>query len=528
MMFSISLTELLERARARFGVEVEVLDASLASVYPAGATSLAQGIEQSAVVRASLSDAIRVGRPCDIEALGASYRVYPLRPSHHQGRQPSLVVVRRASATVPIADLEPWSEFARAVVESDLASGVRLGEEQERSRRLAGVLRFVEHLADVDEEAEILQSLTQAFAVWFDVDARIYRRVSAGHFELCAWLPGVEPDAASRRLDVLEPVSDIGTDGLMPTVGASNPRDRHDLLAAVEGEWAVSFAGNVSPEALTTTRMVLRLAGQRLGAVVAARREQLRQRFESLVASSSAAELIAIRLVRELVTVCGAAGGTLTLLKAGKTRRIAAVSATQERQFPTLPDLTQVRRIPFMPGGEAVLEVHYAASGEAPPSAAAALDACGTVLRVWLAGAFRAFDQVHWPLEGAAVPPFVTRIHEELERARRFDLSLSLILIQISAPATDVAVLQRLLRHELRGSDLLGEMDGQQVAALLTHTNQEGLENVVRRIRDRLIDTVAALDLSGLRLGQAVLSPECRSAEALLSLAADRSELIIH
>lgn len=524
MMFSISLTELLERARVRFGVEVEVLDSTLTSVYPSGATLLVQSIEQSAAVRASLSDAIRVGRPCDIEALGASYRVYPLRPGHHQGRQPSLVVIRRGQAAGS-ADLEPWSEFARAVVESDLASGVRLGEEQERSRRLAGALRFVEHLADVEDETEILQSIVQAFAVWFDVDARIYERTS-GHFELRAWLPGVEPDAASRQLRVLDHGSDALADGLVTTVDAKDPRDRHDLLT-VEGDWAVSFVGNVSADALTTTRLVLRLAGQRLTVIRAAQREQFRQRFEALIESSSAAELVAIRIVRELVTTCGAAGGTLTLVKGGRSRRVAAVSATNDRQL-TASESTQVRHFTFMPGGEAVLEVHFAAAQDATPAAAAALDACVTVLRVWLAGAFRAFDQANWPLEAAAVPPFVNRIHEELERARRFDLSLSLILIQISAPATDVAVLRRLLRHELRGSDLLGEMDGQQVAALLTHTDQQGLENVVRRLRDRLIDTVAAMNLSGLRLGQAVLSPECRSAEALLSLAADRSELIVH
>ena len=107
------------------------------------------------------------------------------------------------------------------------------------------------------------------------------------------------------------------------------------------------------------------------------------------------------------------------------------------------------------------------------------------------------------------MPPFLTRIQEELERARRFDLCLSLILIDVRAPSEAMAQLQDALRRELRGSDVTGAMGGTQVAALLTHTDAVGLDNVVRRMKQRLADTAERLNVSDFKLGQAAFSPKC-------------------
>ena len=62
-------------------------------------------------------------------------------------------------------------------------------------------------------------------------------------------------------------------------------------------------------------------------------------------------------------------------------------------------------------------------------------------------------------------------------------------------------------------------MGGTQVAALLTHTDALGLDNVVRRVKQRLADAAERLNMSDLKLGQAAFSPEVRTADALLELA---------
>ena len=104
---------------------------------------------------------------------------------------------------------------------------------------------------------------------------------------------------------------------------------------------------------------------------------------------------------------------------------------------------------------------------------------------------------------------------------------MSLILIHVHAPSDTVALLQEALRGELRGFDVTGTMGGTQVAALLTHTDALGLDNVVRRLRHRLADTAGRLNVSDLRLGQAAFSPEVRTADALLDFALRQAEPVI-
>ena len=147
------------------------------------------------------------------------------------------------------ADATPWSEFARAAIEANLSAGDTLREQRQQSRRLLAILRFLRYLIESANEAELMQALVQAAAVWFDVDARVYRRDLSGDFVLQNWLPGVEPDQASRRLDVQV----IGVDREVKRLAPS-----HELggLASLGGETlVVPLAG------LSRTDLVMTLSG---------------------------------------------------------------------------------------------------------------------------------------------------------------------------------------------------------------------------------------------------------------------------
>ena len=128
---------------------------------------------------------------------------------------------------------------------------------------------------------------------------------------------------------------------------------------------------------------------------------------------------------------------------------------------------------------------------------------------------------------GSAVSEFVLRIEQELERARRFDLRLSLVLVQLpQAPGVQQAasLMRDALRQELRGSDVLGTMSGDRLAALLTHTDGPGSHHVVGRLRHRLSEAARRLELAGVTVGQAAFSPECCTSDALLSRAASEAQ----
>jgi len=541
-MVSPTLSQLLERARVRFGLEVEIFDARLNNLYPDGETDLSRIIQGSPAVRRTLLDAIAGGRPQRLEDAGGHYRVYPLRRSPKRRQAAGLLAIRRHPDVSQALDAEPWSDLARAIIEADLAAVDALGEERQRSRRLVGALRFLEFITATTDESVLTQALVQAAAVWYDVDARISRRNLKGEFVLHTWLPGVQLDAGSSPLDshVLGNETDLrrlSSAGDLGEAGNGHEVMLVPLTLAPGAEWVMTLIGSVPPDADAVLRLIGRVAGAQFSALAAHRREQARVQFEALlIQTTKAPELVAVRIVQDLAQAVKASSGSLTLTRSGLTRRIAAIGPSlEEAAALTARDrmLAPDRLVFVLPlGGDdrAVLELRTITGNEFSPDAAIVAQACVTVLEPWLAGILSSFDASAAVLDSAAsgAPGFSARIQEELDRAKRFDLRLSLILIEVVSPSSMVvAELQAALRRELRGSDVLGVMSGRQVAALLTHTDALGLDNVVRRLRQRLAGEAERLNLSDLRLGQAAFSSDCQTADALLSQATRRAEPVI-
>jgi hypothetical protein len=69
-------------------------------------------------------------------------------------------------------------------------------------------------------------------------------------------------------------------------------------------------------------------------------------------------------------------------------------------------------------------------------------------------------------------------------------------------------------------------MNGDRLAALLTHTDGTGSDKVVGRLRRKLGEAAGRFSMAGVRVGHAAFSPECRTAEALLAQAAQDAQPI--
>jgi GGDEF domain-containing protein len=163
--------------------------------------------------------------------------------------------------------------------------------------------------------------------------------------------------------------------------------------------------------------------------------------------------------------------------------------------------------------------------------AAELLEQAASVLQPWLSGASLASRNVAGAVSAEELRAFGARMEEELARARRFNLRLSLLLVDLGQDASDegpiVARLQNEIRRELRGSDVLGRMRPHQLAALLIETDAEGTGAVAHRLKRRLLDAAESLNLSTITIGHAALSPTCHTADALVGHARRHAEPVI-
>lgn len=94
-------------------------------------------------------------------------------------------------------------------------------------------------------------------------------------------------------------------------------------------------------------------------------------------------------------------------------------------------------------------------------------------------------------------PTLDRRVQEELERARRYSLSFSLVLLDVGAPADgagaepgagerDRAEIGSRLRRELRLPDFVSGYGGGEFAIVLPETGADGARRSVARLRERL------------------------------------------
>ncbi|HUR49069.1 MAG TPA: hypothetical protein VMY88_06010, partial [Acidimicrobiales bacterium] len=116
---------------------------------------------------------------------------------------------------------------------------------------------------------------------------------------------------------------------------------------------------------------------------------------------------------------------------------------------------------------------------------------------------------------------FERRIQEEVERARRFDLSLCLLIVdgddQPSAAAWPVyEPLAIALKSELRASDLFGRLHNGPLAVVLVHSGEEGARAVITRLKARVAKLTPHLSAC-VQVGGAVFTPECASADDLIA-----------
>jgi hypothetical protein len=355
-------------------------------------------------------------------------------------------------------------------------------------------------------------------------------------------LPGARVEEAARRLSAhsFAGGADALRIGPIPEWGQSAGESEVVLVPlSADGDpnWILALIGAFPLDAESLFAPLGRVVGVQLETIRARRRDRTREHFEALVEQGgSVRELLAVRLVRELADMTQADYASLVLSADGQQRRLVSVGTSGEAPSSVADAQGPWQFAPalfscFLPlgnGTSATLQISRLPGERFAPDAELVTRVGARVLQCWLVGAQPFLHDVTREAALPVVPEFLHRIEEELERAKRFDLRLSLVLVTLPDGVSDVEdatqVIEDAMRRELRASDVLGTTGAEGVAAVLTHTDGSGLHDVVVRLRRRLSEAVAGLNVPGVTVGHATFSAECCTVESLLSRAALGSE----
>jgi hypothetical protein len=226
-------------------------------------------------------------------------------------------------------------------------------------------------------------------------------------------------------------------------------------------------------------------------------------------------EAVLSQMLADLATAVGAAAARATVDQGGSQRTYRGAPAGGQGEGGAIKHVARI-----LIGFHAHVEIEL--SGPPEPfgfEAQASVDAWVAAVQPWLHGMIAGGGSA---LLAHQVDEFEfeKRVHDEVERAKRFDLGLSLLLIDATeltgSSGSSGNYLLDAIRGELRASDLFGRVRGGLLAVVLVHASPEGAQSVAKRLRRTLGTVVNGTQRAPVRLGQAVFSSECRSAEALI------------
>jgi hypothetical protein len=385
-------------------------------------------------------------------------------------------------------------------------------DEGDRLRRLSAVMRFLGHMRESTTERDLVVSLIQAAAVWYDLDARAYRRELNGRFVLDAWLPGAEVTHDPGELNIQ---SIVAPDA--PThISAINELEQHGWHS-VQGEIlllpvrcgdqvrrVLVISGPVEREIEATLMLVCRSAGGVLDELTARRGRDMQERLARRMAVSSGHFQACVRAVlEEYLAAVEAAGARVAVTHVAEQPLTLYSTGGEGWAAEPVPSLAagtaeiSSHRIAlgFSLGNDTNAVIELLASPARPFSVerAQAARVGGDVLCVWLSGISLGATQNLAERKGAGVPsapPYEDKVQAELARAKRLSLAGGVLVASVPGSSVPdprvISVVIQAVREELRSSDLLGQLGSGDIAAVLVRTNPDGVARASVRVRERL------------------------------------------
>ena len=526
---------LLEMLEQQTGVSFEVLHLWLDPVRHSASSDFAQRMEEPEVAEEVLK-ALRTGEVRVGQIRGAAFGAFPLRRVREVVG--CLVASQRVTtdkaSSAAVRTIEEAGALARGILESDLQVNGQLAASQALTRRLHATLRFLGQLGTYESDRDVMHAVLHAATVWFDLECRIYSRRPDGRFVLSGALPGVEqagqPLEAERAAQLVA-ARRFPPAGELDDLGFNGRKDEVLVLPVGIGEpaWLILLAGSLDSNVELTFGAIARVLTGDLQARELARLERWQNRLAQLPSATRAVPEHALaELLEELVREAGAENAKMTVADRGARRQLATVgNGTSLYAGDGASDDPAQLSVTIPVSSDTSANLTLVGAGPLGPGAAALVQTWVKALRPWLAEVALGGSRPRAVEADSETSVFERRIQEEVERAKRFNLGLGLVLIgpgELSHARMTFDTVAAAVRPELRASDLLGRLRTGMMAVVLVHAGADGAESVTERLSARL--SALMPELPGVQLGRAVFTPECTSAEELIARARRQSRTI--
>jgi GGDEF domain-containing protein len=562
MLISPGIWDLLERLRPHLDVTLDLLDRSLAPLLPEGNETTARTVRRLAS-EARVADAtnrfqvaVRTGQHQVFVADDVHVGLFPIRGD--RSAIGVLVVAAPAGSATSASPrngapagqfdeidrrLERLGWSLRATIEADISTHAKLSDEEQRSRWLATILRFVEHLYACRSDRELFSAIVEGAAIWGDFDARVYARDLGGQYVLASALssapigtasafpgallaahPGIARISSIAELEQLGWVGNVGEVLTIP-IGDGDPAP---YLFAVGGTVDAHFERVFTVVCRTVASCLEHLAtacARQLHARLIGRVSNCRLRFPAP----------ASQLLGDVASAVGAAHARILLRDApvDEPRVLAAIGGSPLSSLPREFPQSGIARTPqrllisldASASTSAWLDLGTVGERAFTPADASLAEAGASVIEVWLAGALQGLVHSGHALTATlGVQGFEARIQEEIERSRRFKLDAALLVAHTPDTSRErhvlaLAPIVDALRSQLRASDLVGRLSTGDLAALLVHTDGRGAAAVAARVAQRLAQVGAELGMPAAQLGTAAYPAAGDSAASLVAAA---------
>jgi hypothetical protein len=405
-------------------------------------------------------------------------------------------------------------------------------DDGDRLRRLSAVMRFLGYMRESSDERELTLSLIQAGAVWYDLDARSYRRELDGRFVLDGCLPGADVTSDPRELDV-DPI--LSPD--VPTRISSINELEHYGWQSVQGEVLLLpiagadmvrrilvVSGPLEREVEGTLMLVCRSAGTVLDYLASKRGAALRERLlRTMAVGTGSFQSCARSLVDEYLAAVNATAARVAVLKESHATVTLHAVGDWTSEVPALAAgaaevTTQRIALGLALGNGAVGAIELVASPAHPFTVerAQAARVGAEVLGGWLSGVSLGASSMREraaarAADDKAPAPFEDLMADELNTARRLSMSGGVLVASVPGAAVPdprvISAVIRTVRQELRSADLLGQLAGGDVAAVLVRTSPEGVAKAAERVRVRFDELVRARQLPPVVVAHALCPP---------------------